>query len=327
MHPAVLPCAPVDVLIADDDAQLRGSMRFFLEAQGFVCAEAEDGPQTVEIARQLAPRCVLLDLGMPGLDGFAVARRLRMDPRTAHAHVHCLTGRTDSASRRQAEEAGCESFLTKPVDPTIVVATVRGWTGLTKSAAENLLDWLEAHGNALAAITYEEGVGFGICFPESLPMAPRQKVDQAAIGQAIPRWHHRRLLLRSIQRPVIGQLARYEGEYHPHGEIGHVSVRLSRVSNLLLGVLWALGLLATFWLGIFTFLETSVVAALLVFLLTLPPEEWWLPSFPPSFQREPEDQGGFIEFDGIVTERGRYGHKGMMRRRVEIVRVLRYEPR
>ena len=59
---------------------------------------------------------IVLDLGMPELDGFAVARRLRTDPRTAHAHVHCLTGRTDPASRRQAEEAGCELFLTKPVD-------------------------------------------------------------------------------------------------------------------------------------------------------------------------------------------------------------------
>jgi two-component system, cell cycle response regulator DivK len=326
MHPAVLPCAPVDVLIADDDAQLRGSMRFFLETQGFTCAEAADGLQAVEIARQLAPRCVLLDLGMPELDGFAVARRLRTDPRTAHAHVHCLTGRTDPASRRQAEEAGCELFLTKPVDPTIVVAAVRGWTGLTKAAAEELLDWLEAHGYALAVITHEEGVGFGIRLPESFPIAARQKVDQAAIGEATLRRYPRRAVPRSVQKPVIGQLARYEGEYRPHGDIGHVSVRLSRASKLLPCALGALGLLAAFWLGIFTLLETSAVAALLVWLLAMPPEEWWLPSFPPSFQRDPEDGGGFIEFDGIVTERGRYGHEGMMRRRVEIVRVLHYEP-
>jgi two-component system, cell cycle response regulator DivK len=171
MHPAVLPCAPLDVLIADDDAQLRGSVRMLLEAQGFTCAEAADGPQAVEIARELAPRCVLLDLGMPGLDGFDVARRLRRDPRTAHTHVHCLTGHADPASRKQAEAAGCELFLIKPVDPTAVVAAVRGWTGLTKAAAEDLLDWLEALGYAPAAITYEEGVGFAVRLPKSFGTA------------------------------------------------------------------------------------------------------------------------------------------------------------
>ena len=127
----MLPYAPVDVLIADDDSRLRGSLRLLLQAQGFTCAEAADGVQTMAIARKLTPRCVLLDLGMPGLDGLSVARRLRSDRRTAHAHVHCLTGRADPASRRQAEEAGCELYLTKPVDPTAVVAAVRGWTGLT----------------------------------------------------------------------------------------------------------------------------------------------------------------------------------------------------
>ena len=79
MRPDVLPYAPVDVLIADDDSQLRGSLRLLLQAQGFTCAEAADGVQTMAIARKLTPRCVLLDLGMPGLDGLSVARRLRSD--------------------------------------------------------------------------------------------------------------------------------------------------------------------------------------------------------------------------------------------------------
>jgi len=169
----VLPRTPVDVLIADDDAQLRGSMRVFLEAQGLSCAEAADGLQTVEAAQHLEPRCVLLDLGMPGLDGFTVARRLRADPRTASVHVHCLTGHTDPASRLRAREAGCELFLTKPVEPTAVLAAVRGWHGLTKSAAEDLLDWLQANGYPPAEVTYEEGVGFGVRLPESFGLPPR----------------------------------------------------------------------------------------------------------------------------------------------------------
>ena len=173
MHPDVLPCPPVDVLIADDDAMLRGSVRSFLEAAGFTCAEAADGPQAVEAARHLIPRCVLLDLVMPGLDGFSVARQLRADPRTVGAHVHCLSGHGDSASRKEAQEAGCELFLTKPVDSKVLLAAVRegtgkerSWTGLTKAAAEVLLDWLEANRFPPAELTYEKGTGFVVRIPE-----------------------------------------------------------------------------------------------------------------------------------------------------------------
>jgi CheY-like chemotaxis protein len=155
MGVAEAPGAVVDVLIADDDDLLRASMRTFLELQGLTCAEAGDGHQAVEVAHSCLPRCVLLHLGMPGLDGFAVARHLRADPRTRGAHVHCLTGQVDPLRRLQAEQAGCELFFTKPIDPDVVLQAIRGETapqqaacvsGLTKADAEELLDWLEAHG-------------------------------------------------------------------------------------------------------------------------------------------------------------------------------------
>jgi CheY-like chemotaxis protein len=320
MHAVVLPRAPVDVLIADDDAQLRDSVRCFLEAEGFTCAEAADGRQAVAVAQRLTPRCVLLDLAMPELDGFDVARLLRADPRTAHSRVHCLSGHDDALSRRQAEQAGCELFLTKPVNPAMVAAAVRGWSGLSKSEAEDLLDWLQANGHPLAEITHEEGVGFGIRVPAPVPGVPQEQ-NATLDGE------DRGPITRSAQSPVVGQLVRYVGELGPHWEADCIRVRLSRRSNLLPCGLGAMALLAAYWLGFFTFLEASAVAMLLVVLLAIPPEEWWLPSFPPSFQRDEHDGGGFLEFEGIVTERGRYGPNGMMRRRVEVVRVLRYDPR
>jgi CheY-like chemotaxis protein len=176
MHLDESPRAAVDVLIADDDAYLRRSVRSLLEAQGYTCAEAGDGMQAVQAAHALAPRCVLLDLGMPGLDGIAVARSLRADPRTFGAHVHCLTGRTDPVTRRKAEEAGCESFLAKPADPAAILQAVGGpdapvgtqcRRGLTKAAAEELLDWLEAHGYPPAEVALDEAGGFSVRLAEA----------------------------------------------------------------------------------------------------------------------------------------------------------------
>jgi CheY-like chemotaxis protein len=161
----------VDVLIADDDALLRKDVRSFLELQGYSCAEARDGREAVAIAQRRIPQCILLDLGIPGLDGYTVTRQLRSDPLTQRAHIHCLTGRSDPASRQRATEAGCELFLTKPVDPTTLLQVVttqvtraqREWvTGLSKSQADALLDWLEANGYPPAEFTFTVGVGFAV---------------------------------------------------------------------------------------------------------------------------------------------------------------------
>jgi CheY-like chemotaxis protein len=172
--------AGIDVLIADDDHDLRASVRSFLELKGFRCAEAQDGQEAVEVALRRPPRCVLLDLAMPRLDGLAVARLLRADPRTRNAHVHCLTGRADAASRLQAEEAGCERFFTKPVDPEAVLQAVQDVgpatevcrPGLTRDEAERLLDWMEANGLPPGQVEYVPGEGFQVRAPLAFP--PRQ---------------------------------------------------------------------------------------------------------------------------------------------------------
>ena len=108
--------APVDVLITEDDPGLREMLRVILERDGYRCAEAENGQEAVELARQCHPRLVLLDLMMPGLDGFTVARRLRADSGTHGIPIYFLTARADDAARRKAERVGCAAFFTKPVD-------------------------------------------------------------------------------------------------------------------------------------------------------------------------------------------------------------------
>ena len=108
--------APIDVLVAEDDPVVRLAVRQLLEGEGYTCAEAEDGGEAIDIAQQCPPRLVLLDLMMPGVDGFTAAEKLRSDPRTCNVPIHCLTALDFPAARRAAERSGCEVFLTKPFD-------------------------------------------------------------------------------------------------------------------------------------------------------------------------------------------------------------------
>jgi CheY-like chemotaxis protein len=124
-RPAPAPDPSVDVLIAEDDPNVRFAMRRLLEGRGYTCAEAQDGLEAVDIARQHPPRLVLMDLMMPGLDGFSAAQQLRADPRTRAARIHCLTGLDFPAARVAARQAGCEGFLTKPVDSDGLLDVVR----------------------------------------------------------------------------------------------------------------------------------------------------------------------------------------------------------
>jgi CheY-like chemotaxis protein len=160
----------VDVLIAEDDELLRLSLRLLLEQEGYTCAEAATGREALEVAHRHRPRCVLLDLGMPELDGLAVTRLLRSDPRTRAAHIHCLTGVSDPESRRLAEDAGCERFLVKPVEPEALLEAIQApaqggeeargpdsVSGLTLAEAEGLLDRLQNQGCEKLEASLDEG--------------------------------------------------------------------------------------------------------------------------------------------------------------------------
>jgi CheY-like chemotaxis protein len=116
MRSAERPRSPIDILIAEDEAVTRLALRQLLESEGYRCAEAVDGREAVEIARHLPPRLLLLDLMMPELDGFAVARLLRSDPATRRVRILLVTGRNDRSARAEARRTRCEVLLTKPLD-------------------------------------------------------------------------------------------------------------------------------------------------------------------------------------------------------------------
>ena len=157
----------VDILIAEEDARTRRGLRRLLERDGYHCAEARTGKEAVELARQHLPQCVLLDL-VAMEDDLEVAQRLRADPRTHTAHIHCLTWTTDEGIQAEAAQAGCDMVISMPVDMTRLLEVVHEeleWArGLNKSEAEDLLDWLENHG-ASGQVKIEANDSFAVHCP------------------------------------------------------------------------------------------------------------------------------------------------------------------
>ena len=123
--PAVTPPTEPLVLVVDDYDDAREMYAESLLVNGFRVAEAADGAQAVELARRLAPDVILMDLSLPGIDGWEATRRLKADVRTQHIPVVALTGHALSSALDAAREAGCDRFVVKPALPDVVIAEVR----------------------------------------------------------------------------------------------------------------------------------------------------------------------------------------------------------
>jgi signal transduction histidine kinase len=104
------------VVVVDDDAALRVLVRQSLEPAGFLVEEAADGEQGLAVIKKVSPDIVILDVMMPMLDGFALCRELRRDPRYTHLPIMMITGLEDVQSIEQAFEVGATHFLTKPIN-------------------------------------------------------------------------------------------------------------------------------------------------------------------------------------------------------------------
>ena len=108
---------PVLVLIVDDFADNREMYSQFLEFSGFRVAEAQNGHEALEKAFELRPDLIVMDLSLPGLDGWEATRRLKADERTRTIPVIALTGHALAGHSKGAMDAGCDAFITKPCLP------------------------------------------------------------------------------------------------------------------------------------------------------------------------------------------------------------------
>jgi response regulator RpfG family c-di-GMP phosphodiesterase len=113
------------VLIVEDEEELRFILTAHLRAAGFEVLEAADGAAAIDLTVQRRPDLIILDIGLPVLDGIAVTRTLKADPRTSSIPVIMLTARSGTANIVQGLEAGAQEYLPKPFDVAELLARVR----------------------------------------------------------------------------------------------------------------------------------------------------------------------------------------------------------
>jgi CheY-like chemotaxis protein len=125
------------ILVVDDNVDAVESLALLLELSGHEVHRAYEGSRALELARALHPEIALLDLGLPGLDGYAIARALRADPATAHMTLVALTGYGQPADRERSRAAGFDAHLVKPVDFDELQALVGGLTAAADPRGED----------------------------------------------------------------------------------------------------------------------------------------------------------------------------------------------
>jgi DNA-binding response OmpR family regulator len=113
------------VLVIDDEAPIRLLCRVNLEAEGMEVIEAADGPSGLEAARSSAPDVILLDVMMPGLDGWKVAEELLDDTSTSGIPIIFLTARAELRDRARGLDVGGIDYVTKPFNPIELASLVR----------------------------------------------------------------------------------------------------------------------------------------------------------------------------------------------------------
>jgi DNA-binding response OmpR family regulator len=120
------------VLVVDDEARIVQLARDYLEHAGFTVLTAADGPSALESVRRHRPDLVVLDIGLPGLDGLDVTRELRRD---SAIPIVMLTARDDELDKLLGLELGADDYLTKPFSPRELVARVKAVLRRTEGAA------------------------------------------------------------------------------------------------------------------------------------------------------------------------------------------------
>jgi CheY-like chemotaxis protein len=150
------------ILIADDESGVRRLVQLTIASDAYLLLEAADGDEAWETLQVCRPDVVLLDVMMPGRDGFALTRAIRADPYLASTRIILLTGRQEPDAVAQAYGAGVDHYLTKPFSPLHLLATIQaclvgkrvnaGWLATSTHLAA---DW--SAGSAFTALCTAAG--------------------------------------------------------------------------------------------------------------------------------------------------------------------------
>ena len=112
------------ILVVEDNLDNYDLVRFLLQQEGYTVLGASDGRQGLAMVREQQPDIVLLDLSIPEIDGWALATQLKADPQTAHIAILAITGHTLPGDRQRALDAGCDDYISKPLDIPQFLQTV-----------------------------------------------------------------------------------------------------------------------------------------------------------------------------------------------------------
>jgi CheY-like chemotaxis protein len=109
---------PARVLLVDDERQNRTLLEVMLEPEGYVLETAENGEKALAMVETFAPDLIILDIMMPGMNGYVVTSRVRENPATKHIPIILLSALDDRNSKAHGLGAGADAFLGKPIDRT-----------------------------------------------------------------------------------------------------------------------------------------------------------------------------------------------------------------
>jgi CheY-like chemotaxis protein len=115
------------ILVIDDEAANLALARTLLESEGFVVHVARDAISAFDVLKVVDPALILMDIQLPGMDGWELTRRLRRNPATSHIPVIALTAYGTKGDDERAQEAGCVAFIAKPVSTRQLPGIVRAY--------------------------------------------------------------------------------------------------------------------------------------------------------------------------------------------------------
>jgi two-component system cell cycle response regulator DivK len=113
-----------EILIIEDNEQNLYLATFILEKHGYTVAQARDGEEGISLASSLRPILIILDIQLPGMDGYEVARHLKASAETKDTPVVAVTSHAMVGDRERALEAGCEGYIEKPINPETFMSEV-----------------------------------------------------------------------------------------------------------------------------------------------------------------------------------------------------------
>jgi two-component system, cell cycle response regulator DivK len=117
------------ILAIEDHEENRRLLRDLLTSVGYEMIEAVTGEGGVALAEAQLPDLILMDIQLPGIDGYETTRRIKANPALRHIPVIAVTSYALSGDEVKALDAGCDAYVTKPFDPTDLLAKIRGYLG------------------------------------------------------------------------------------------------------------------------------------------------------------------------------------------------------